>query len=333
MARIALTLFVGLIAGVGVAGAEPAPAANATAAAAAGWWKPSINQNLTFQYQLITKLDPARHFIPGVQVYFVDGFDSTPEAVAALKAKGNATHPVYPVCYISAGTHEDWRPDAATFPPATLGTALPDWPGERWLNVSDPAVRTAISKRIAMCADKGFVGVDPDNVDGNLNANGLGLTGGDVLSFVDWLAREAHKAGLAVGLKNNLPMVPALLPNVEFFVNEQCHAYNECKTYDLAVAAGKPVFNIEYDPSAFKAACANGTASGIDTIFKKANLDDCRQACGEAGLTCPSGASPSAAGGAAGGGGGSAGGAGAARASGAAAVAAALVAAAAMAAW
>lgn len=58
-----------------------------------------------------------------------------------------------------------------------------------------------------MCAEKGFVGVDPDNMDANLNNNGLGITAGDVLTFADWLARQAHSAGLAVGLKNNLPLV------------------------------------------------------------------------------------------------------------------------------
>ena len=47
-----------------------------------------------------------------------------------------------------------------------------------------------------------------------------------------------------------------------------CAVYDECRYYDPAVAAKKPVFNIEYDPSAFKKACANRTASGLTPLFK-----------------------------------------------------------------
>ena len=38
------------------------------------------------------------------------------------------------VCYIDAGTWEDWRPDAAQFTTSLLGRSN-GWPGERWLDV------------------------------------------------------------------------------------------------------------------------------------------------------------------------------------------------------
>ena len=96
---------------------------------------------------------PPRPPLP--QVYVIDGFDTAPEVVEALKARGRAAGaPVYPVCYISAGTREDWRPDAAAFTEKDLGDPLPNWPGERWLDVSSANVRAVMRERLKMCRDK-----------------------------------------------------------------------------------------------------------------------------------------------------------------------------------
>jgi hypothetical protein len=65
-------------------------------------------------------------------------------------------------------------------------------------------------QRMAMCRDKGFHAVEPDNIDGYANNNGLGLTAADQLDFNKWLANTAHGLGLAVGLKNDLEQVGLL---------------------------------------------------------------------------------------------------------------------------
>lgn len=41
------------------------------------------------------------------------------------------------VCYFSAGTYEDWRPDKGQFPPDALGNEDPIWRGERWVDIRD----------------------------------------------------------------------------------------------------------------------------------------------------------------------------------------------------
>lgn len=69
--------------------------------------------------------------------------------------------PPYPPC--SAGSYEDWRPDAADFPPASLGLPLQGWKGERWLDVRSAGVRAVMEARLQMCKDKGFPAADPDN--------------------------------------------------------------------------------------------------------------------------------------------------------------------------
>ena len=39
------------------------------------------------------------------------------------------------VCYISAGSWEDWWPDAGQFPAVGLGNAGDGWPREHWLDI------------------------------------------------------------------------------------------------------------------------------------------------------------------------------------------------------
>ena len=120
----------------------------------------------------------------------------------------------------SAGTFEEWRPDAKQFLDADLGSPLAEWPGERWLNVKSDNVKKIMAARMQMCKDKGFLGLDPDNVDGYTNANGLGLTGAAQLAYNKWVADTAHGLGLAVGLKNDLSQVAKLVGYYDFFVNE-----------------------------------------------------------------------------------------------------------------
>lgn len=71
-----------------------------------------------------------------------------------------------------------------------------------------------------LCKGKGFLAVDPDNVDGYQNDNGVGLTAADQLAFNTWLAQTAHGLGLGAGLKNDLGQLTELTPYFDFFVNE-----------------------------------------------------------------------------------------------------------------
>jgi hypothetical protein len=48
----------------------------------------------------------------------------------------------------------------------------------------------------------------------------------------------------------------------------ECAQLGECARYASARAAGKPVYNIEYDEAAFTEVCGNQGALGITTIYK-----------------------------------------------------------------
>lgn len=203
--------------------------------------------------------------------YDIDLFDNSASVVSALHARGGRV-----VCYFSAGSSEDWRPDFASFPRAALGSALDGWPGERWLDVRDAGVRRVMQARMDRAVAMGCDGVDPDNVDGYANANGFGLTASHQLAYNRWLAAEAHARGLVVGLKNDVDQIASLVSDYDFAVNEQCFEYGECDQVAAFTRANKSVLNIEYGPVATLArtVCSRASALRFYTILSAADRLD-----------------------------------------------------------
>ena len=177
------------------------------------------------------------------EVFDVDGFDNDAEVVADLHTRGRRV-----IGYVSAGTYEEWRDDAAQYPAAVLGKPLDEWPGERWLDVRRlDVLAPLVNARLDVLKSKGFDAVDFDNVDAYANDSGFPLTAADQLAFNRFLADAAHARGMAVGLKNDLEQVPDLVGVFDFAINEQCFFYKESKRLKPFVAANKAVFVIEYD--------------------------------------------------------------------------------------
>ncbi len=205
-------------------------------------------------------------------VYNIDGFDTSASTVASLHAQGRRV-----ICYFSAGSWEEWRPDAATFPAEVLGRSN-GWPGERWLDIRRLDILAPImGARLDMCKSKGFDAVDADNVDGYTNATGFPLTAADQLRFNRWLAQAAHARGLSIGLKNDLDQVGDLVADFDFAVSEQCMEYDECDLLLPFVQANKAVFHIEYnlDASVF---CPK-RPTGFSSMQKRLELDAWRVVC------------------------------------------------------
>ena len=210
---------------------------------------------------------------PHRQVYIIDLFDHSATRIAHLKARGHIV-----LCYFSAGTWEDWRADAGQFPTDSLGLPLADWPGERWLDYRHPQVRTVLAARLDLARDKGCDGVDPDNVDGYANRNGLALTRSEQLLFNRWLAEQAHARDLAVGLKNAVELLDELHDAFDFAVNESCYRYSECAAYQLMRSQGKPVFIAEYRPYS-RTLCRQARQAGYQLQFFRRNLRGIGRAC------------------------------------------------------
>jgi hypothetical protein len=267
--------------GAGGAGSSSVASASATSTASAsssatgaGGGAPlGFAKGATWQWQL-SDLPVDTSF--DVEIYDIDLFDNDAGTIADLHALGRRV-----VCYFSAGSFEDWRPDAGDFPESAKGDPLDGWPGERWLDVRAPLVRDIMKARLDLAAQKGCDGVEPDNVDGYANDSGLPLTGDDQLDYNRFLAAEAHARGLSIGLKNDLDQLDALVDDFDWALNEECFAYDECDAYAGSfLAQGKAVLHAEYvDASELDAVCAVTKPLGLSTILKNIDLDAPRVAC------------------------------------------------------
>ncbi|WP_229815799.1 endo alpha-1,4 polygalactosaminidase [Bacterioplanes sanyensis] len=226
---------------------------------------------LSWQWQLSGTVNTGYE----VDVYDLDLFDTPASTIADLKASGRKV-----VCYFSAGSWEEWRDDADQFPPSALGNTLDGWEDEKWLDIRRPEVLTIMQARLDVALDKGCDAVEPDNVDGYSNNNGLGLTASDQLSYNQALAQAAHARNLAIGLKNNLDQVAELEPLYDFAVNEQCHEYQECDVLTAFSDNNKAVFNAEYketyieDEAKRQTICERSVTLGISSLFLPLDLDD-----------------------------------------------------------
>ena len=231
-------------------------------------WRPS--PGTTWQWQLTGAIDISVE----AQMFDVDLFDVSAATVSALHARGRKV-----ICYVSAGSFEDWRPDAAQFPAAVKGKALDGWPGEAWLDVRRiDLLAPVIEARLDLCRSKGFDGIEFDNVDGYSNSSGFPLTAADQLRYNQYLAGAAHARGLSVGLKNDLDQVGDLVSAFDWAINEECFAFSECGLLHPFIAAGKAVFNTEYQMTAAQV-CPQAKSMGLSTLIKNLNLDAARQAC------------------------------------------------------
>ena len=190
----------------------------------------------------------------------------------------NAIHTLggHVICYVDAGTWENWRVDANQFPASVLGNKN-GWPGEKWLDIRQVSVLNPImSARVQKCKQANFDSVEFDNVDGYQNKTGFPLTAQDQLNYDTYLANLAHSNGLSVGLKNDLGQAAALKPYFDYAINEQCMQYKECDYPAPGLpdwtASGKAVFEVEYRSSALNCTKSNGW--NFNAILKDLNLYD-----------------------------------------------------------
>jgi hypothetical protein len=238
-----------------------------------GQWR-RLDAGATWQWQLQPNSDGEINTTYDVDVYDVDLFDTPDAVIEQLHADGRIV-----IAYFSAGTYENFRDDAGSFDAAEIGAPLDDFPNERWLDIRSSNVRDIMKARLDLAVQRGFDGVEPDNVDGYANNSGFALTADDQLAFNRFIANEAHRRGLTVGLKNDLDQVTQLVDYFDFAVNEECHEYDECDALQPFLNAGKPVFNAEYadefvnDATRRAALCADARRLGIRTLVIPLDLD------------------------------------------------------------
>lgn len=255
----------------------PPPVANGAV------WKPKPHMRWQLQFATV----PVDVTIDA-DVYKIDLFENDASVVSGLKKKGKRV-----VCYLNAGAWEAWRPDARRFPRAAKGRRYEGWAGERWLDIRRiDLVAPIMRARLDMCRDKGFDGVMLDNVNSYTNKTGFPLTGADQLRFNVWIANEARRRGLAVGMNNNAEQARQLVPYFDWALAESCFSQGWCATLRPFIDSGKAVVVIEYtdDQEKLNAMCEEALALRFSLMRKKLELDAFRQECTHVDIKSVSGA-------------------------------------------
>jgi len=279
-----VVLGVALGVGLGIGLHHPQPA---TAAASAPTENISYTDNGTYwsptagtTWQIVL-LYPLNDTSTNASVYDIDLFINNASTISLLHQQNRRT-----ICYFSAGSYEDFRPDSSNFTKSDYGNPLTGWQGEWWVDTRSQNVRNIMLSRLDHAASLGCDGVDPDNIDAYANDNGLGLTQDDAVDYLTFLAEAAHARNMSIGLKNGGDIIGRVLNMMQWEVNEQCVQYSECDSYRPFIAQNKPVFHIEYPSSAPNVGsteraiiCANQGAVGFSTILKDMDLDDWVEAC------------------------------------------------------
>jgi hypothetical protein len=259
----------------GCGGSSEGDTSESTATAGQGpssiWFGFEIGQS--WQWQLAGEIDTNLD----ADVFDFDPFDATDEDLAALEARD-----AFLICYVSVGTFEEWRPDAGDFPEEVLGNRYDEYPDERWLDIRRVDLLAPVFEaRFDLCKERGFHGIEADNVDGWDNDTGFEISRADQVAFLRWIAAAAHSRGLAVGLKNVPELIAEMEPLFDFLVTEDCFADGWCGQAAPFLDAEKPVFAAEYTDTGidFEAACEEAAELGISMILKDRDLDAWREGC------------------------------------------------------
>jgi len=235
-------------------------------------WHPAIGTSWQWQLDDLpvdTSMD--------AQVYDIDLFENEAEVVANLHARGRKV-----ICYLNAGSWENWRPDNALFPSSVIGKTYEGWPDEKWLDIRQLDLLAPLMRsRLDLCQQKGFDGVEPDNIDGYTNNTGFPLTADDQLRYNSWLAQEAHQRGLSIGLKNDAEQAAELEPYFDWAMTEDCFKEGWCDQMLPFIKAGKPVFATEYTDTGINLEkfCPLAGELHFSAILKNRDLDAYRVAC------------------------------------------------------
>jgi len=229
------------------------------------WWTPQPWQSWQVQYEgeIDLSID--------VDIYNLDLFETTSDDMQELHDRG-----IRVICYLNAGAWENWRPDSQEFPHQLLGKNYAGWPGERWLDIRQmDDLAPLMTARLDLSVEKGCDGVDPDNIDSYLQPTGFDLTAADQLKYNRWLAQEAHRRGLGIGLKNDPEQADDLADDFDWITTESCFHQGWCDQVAPFIQAGKPVFAIEYvhETARFSQFCSTDLGQVIHPILKHRSLD------------------------------------------------------------
>lgn len=254
-----------------------------------GGWKP-LAIGTAWQWQLTGAVNET--VLDGVanpRMYDIDMFNASAALISRLKAKA-----IYVVCYVESGDWAQGRPDAGDYAPSILGKNIDGFPDEKYIDITKldgPAgptgktLRQIMTARLTLARDKGCDGIEPDLDDLHgytTNELGFSISQAQMVAYNKAIIDIGHSLGMSVGLKNGASSTTGagsfekqmLDAGADWVVQEECNQYNECQGYSQFIAAGKPVFQVEYLDNQSKpysgatGTCAKNNTANFDGIVK-----------------------------------------------------------------
>lgn len=114
-----------------------------------------------------------------------------------------------------------------------------------------------------------LIGCLQNRNDKGQSQDGWNLPMSEYVNYFKFMAGVAHSNAIAIGLKNGIEMISSVLSDMDFAVNEECWAWNECGKYEPVTKAGKAVFHIEY----LEEVCENPENVKLSSLFKSDQVD------------------------------------------------------------
>lgn len=230
--------------------------------------RPAID--VSWQVQLSGNFDAAID----VALYYIDLDNLTSSEQTALINTGR-----HLACYLSAGSYEPWRSDAALFPASEIGNALADYPDERWLDIRSSAVTSLMSARLDSFKSSGCNSVAVANVTTGEDT-GFNVTATDQTNYLTWLSDEIHRRGLLAGLATAEDRLGVMEPLFDWAYGQGCWVANRCSDYSPFIAATKAVLAVEFgDATTAPTLCSGVAGTGINLLIKPQDLSASRIAC------------------------------------------------------
>jgi len=193
----------------------------------------------TFEWRLD---ELSSNFNTEAEVIDIDAFDATPELIANLQAQGKKV-----IAYLSVGSVEDFREDASVFPEEIIGNVYEGFEDEKWLDIREIDLLAPIMQaRFNMIKEKGFDGIEPDNINGYQNNTGFNLTEEDAKVYCRWLIEEAHARNLSIGQKNAEELIPEMVDEFDWLLSEDAFVDDFYQQLSLYISNNKAVFFVEY---------------------------------------------------------------------------------------
>ncbi|MCF6307418.1 MAG: endo alpha-1,4 polygalactosaminidase [Flavobacteriaceae bacterium] len=215
------------------------------------------------------------NFTTEAEVIDIDAFDATPELVAILQAQDKRV-----IAYLSVGSVEDFREDASDFPPEIIGNVYEGFEDENWLDVRQIDLLAPIMRaRLDMIQEKGFDGIEPDNINGYQNNTGFNLTEEDAKVYSRWLIEEAHSRGLSIGQKNAEELIPEMVDEFDWLLTEDAFVDDFYQQLSPYISANKAVFFVEYTDQISQEdfqnlVCPEATSQNFSAVLKDRDLTD-----------------------------------------------------------